>query len=94
MKNSIAYRKGIVLMLATVCWVFGLQGIGYSQVDMTTVQISSGEQIYAKAIRSVMWIITDDAQASAVLIDKSVNSPSPTNMLRKSCICTGGFSGS
>ena len=70
MKNSIAYRKGIVLILATVFWVFGLQGVGYSQVDMATVQVSSGEQIYAKAIRSVMWIITDDAQASAVLIDK------------------------
>ena len=76
MKNSILYRKLIVSTLATVLLVCGVQGICYSQevtgdADLSIAKVLSEDQIYAKAIRSVMWIITHDGgQASGVLIDK------------------------
>lgn len=34
---------------------------------------NSNDQMYAEAIRSVMWIITDDGEASGVLIDKETS---------------------
>ena len=76
MINSILYRKLIVVTLATVLLICGVQGICYSQkvpvdADLSVAKVLSEDQIYAKAIRSVMWIITSDGgQASGVLIDK------------------------
>ena len=72
MKNSIAYRKGIVLILATVCWVFGLQGVGYSQDDLGTDTELSVNYIYDKVIRSVTWIVANDRQGSGVLINRDL----------------------
>ena len=60
MKNLTMYRKGFVLSLVMVLLTFG-----YSQAEELSV-----DHTYDKAIRSVMWIITDDAYASGVLIDK------------------------
>ena len=76
MKNLIFYRKVTVQLILTVLLVCGVQGICYSQeapvdVDLSIAKFLSEDQIYAKAIRSVMWIITPDGgEASGVLIDK------------------------
>ena len=83
MKNSIVSRKVIASILATVLLAFGIQGIGYCQVEVDTTDIDitgldivtvdpelSVNQIYHKAIRSVVWILTPDGgEASGVLID-------------------------
>lgn len=76
MRNLILYRKIFVLVLVNVLLVCGVPGICYSQevpVDahLSTTKALSEDQIYAKAIRSVMWIITPDGgEASGVLINK------------------------
>ena len=75
MRNSILYRKLIVLTLATVLLAFGIQHIGYSQnstqFNFTTTPELSVDQIYEKAIQSVIWIRTPNRnQASGVLISR------------------------
>ena len=77
MRNSILYRKLIVLTLATVLLAFGIQDIGYSQnstkFNFTTTPELSVDQIYEKAIRSVIWIRTPSGgQASGVLISREL----------------------
>lgn len=82
MRNLSLYPKVIVSVLAVVLLVFGIQSIGCSQV--TVAQIPEGDvfeipkvakfglsvnQIYDKAIRSVVWIVTKSGQATGVLID-------------------------
>lgn len=74
MRNLIV--KVIVSILATILLVCGVQSTGYGQKNLvdagiSTAQILREDQIYDKAIRSVMWIITlDGRQASGVLVDK------------------------
>ena len=85
MRNLILCREVIVLVLVVVLLVFGIQSIGYSEVTDTQifkdvpivitprVQELSVDQIYDKAIRSVVWIVApDSSQASGVLIDKEL----------------------
>ena len=69
MRNTIIYQKLVVLILAIVSVVCGLQSIGYSQTDFTADSELSVDRIYNKAIRSVVWIVTKSGQASGVLID-------------------------
>ena len=76
LRNSIVYQKVTVRLIVTVLLVCGVNGICHSQnvpvaADLSTVQVLREDQIYTKAIRSVMWIITSDGgQASGALIDK------------------------
>lgn len=82
MGNSILYRKVIVLTLATTLLMFSLQSVSYGQdivIKRRGVDVLLGEQelsvnqIYDKAIRSVIWIVTPDSgQGSGVLIDKEL----------------------
>ena len=77
MKNLILFRKVIVLILAIVLLTFSIQGIGYSQnsteFNFTTTPELSVDQIYEKAIRSVIWIRTpNDNEASGVLISREL----------------------
>lgn len=78
MKNPIAYRKVIVSILAIVLLALGIQGIGYSQFPskvqlITTVGPElSVDQIYAKTIRSLVWIVSKRGQGSDVLIDEEL----------------------
>lgn len=88
MKSSILYRKVIMLTLAVVLLTFSIQGISYSQVpvenihegevpdipvEIEIVESLSVNQIYDKAIRSVVWIRTPDGgQASGVLISREL----------------------
>lgn len=82
MRNSFLYRKIIVLTLAIMLLIFGIQGIGYSQETEWTIgnylntlspQELSSDQIVDKVLRSVMWIRTSDGgQATGVLINKSI----------------------
>ena len=67
MKNSIFYKKMIVLNLATVLLVFCIQGIGFSQ--LSAPPSLSVDQIYDKTIRSLVWIVSKTGQGSGVLID-------------------------
>lgn len=61
MRNLILHRRVIVLMLATVLLVFGIQDIGYSQFPVLEEGTStigpklSVDQIYDKTIRSLVW---------------------------------------
>ena len=65
MRNSILYRKPIVVTLATVLLVFCIQGISSSQLPM------SPEKIKDESTRYVVWIIREDGESgSGVLISK------------------------
>ncbi|RKU16678.1 hypothetical protein C6501_05330 [Candidatus Poribacteria bacterium] len=86
MRNLILYRKIFVLTLVIVLSVFGISDIGYSQFEknttednsaqfdiITTIPELSVDQIYEKAIRSVVWIRTPNGgQASGVLISREL----------------------
>lgn len=61
MKSLILYRKVIVFTLGTMLLVFGIQGIGYSQLY----------KIMDEQTRYVVWIVTTDSSGSGVLIDKT-----------------------
>lgn len=69
MRNAITYQKLIVLILSIVLMVYGSQSIGHGQADFTADSELSVDRIYNKAIRSVVWIVTKNGQASGVLID-------------------------
>lgn len=88
MKSSILYRKVIMLTLAVVLLTFSIQDISYGQipvediyesevldipVEVEIVRNLSVNQIYDKAIRSVVWIVApNSSQASGVLLDKEL----------------------
>ena len=88
MKNSVLYKKVIVLTLPTVLLMLSIHCLGYSQSSLEPIIKTEGpgipieievapnlsvNQIYEKAIRSVIWIVTlDGSQASGVLIDKEL----------------------
>ena len=69
MRNLISCRKVIVLVVAVVSVVCGLQSVGYSQIELTVDTELTVDRIYNKAIRSVVWIVTNSGQGSGVLID-------------------------
>ena len=79
MSNSILYRKLIVLTLA-IALLLNVQSVGYSQdidlseiIEIETAPELSVDQIYEKAIRSVIWIRTPNGgQASGVLISREL----------------------
>ena len=63
MKHSIVYRKLIVLTLATVLLVFGLQGVSFGQLSAAEIKDDSSNY--------VVWIVTEKGSSgSGVLIDK------------------------
>lgn len=82
MRNSVLCRRMIVLTLSSILIAFIFQSVGYSQfinpdrLESNVVVIEpelSVNQIYDKAIRSVVWIVTPDGgQGSGVLIDKEL----------------------
>ncbi len=76
MKNLILFQKVIVFTL-TIVLMCGIQGIGYSQnsteFNFTTTPELSVDQIYEKAIPSVIWIRTPNGnEASGVLINREL----------------------
>ncbi|MDE0399058.1 MAG: serine protease [Candidatus Poribacteria bacterium] len=63
MKNSI-YRKVFLLILLTVLLLFGVQGIGFSQLPI------SPDKIKDSSTRYVVWIVHEKGSGSGVLISK------------------------
>ena len=64
MRNSILYRKIIVLTLAICLLALSVQSIGYSQLPV------SPDKIKDDSTRYVVWIVTEKGSGSGVLISK------------------------
>ena len=69
MRNSILYRKPIVLTLATVLLVCGVQGVCYSQkISETSEKIMSASEMREYVLPTVVLIRSKHGSGSGVVI--------------------------
>ena len=72
MSNSILHRKLIVLTLATVLWICGVQEVCYSQeISETSKKIMSASEMRKHVLPTVVFIRSKHARGSGVVVKSS-----------------------